>query len=262
MKEKLKLSVFFVILLLLVSLGSATFYYNSYETQKKLSKSLEAELNSVKEQRDNILKQLDALNKEKIVLQTKIKDNDRIVSDLNDKLEKEIQAKDLLADEQKGLADKIEEIDRENKKLGETLNDKLQELKELQTKLDAAVSEKNELEKKVADLSTPKNSPENLDKIVVTPLGPEAGIKEEAKEQKQPLSSTVLLINREYGFLVLDIGKPSGVESGDEFEVFHENASIGKVKIEKIHDTMSAANFLEGFKIDQVSERDIANRIN
>lgn len=262
MKNKLKLSVLFVILLLLVSLGSATFYYNSYEKQKKISKSLEAELNSVKDQRDDILKQLDALNKEKTILQTKVKENDRIFADLSDKLEKEKEAKDLLVNEQKSLADKIEEIEQEKKKLGDTLNDKLQELKELQIRLDAEISEKNELEKKMADLSTARNSAENLDKIVVTPPDTEASIKEEAKEQKQAISSKVLLINREYGFLVLDIGKPSKVALGDVFEVFHENASMGKVKIEKIHDTMSAANFLEGFNINQVSEGDTANRIN
>lgn len=249
MNNKAKTSIFFVILLLLISLGSAGFYFFSYTNEKNLRSKLQEELNLVKDEKDKIKNQLEAIKNEKIFLENKVKENEAIISDFNEKFAKEIQAKDLLINEQQSLQLKISELEQEKNKIQTTLNDKLKELLELQNRLDTV------LKKRYSQV-------EELEKIVVTPSESDLGNDDTETFVESSLSSKVILINREYDFLVINIGKNSGVEIGDIFEIIHENESLGNVRVEQVRDVMSAANFQEGFKKDLVSEGDIANRIN
>lgn len=53
----------------------------------------------------------------------------------------------------------------------------------------------------------------------------------------------VLVINRDYNFAVINLGSKDGIKLGDIFSVYHNDTYIGDVKVEKIHDSMSAAGF-------------------
>ena len=83
-------------------------------------------------------------------------------------------------------------------------------------------------------------------------------IKEIAAMPKEKLSheGSVVLINHEYNFLIIDLGSNDGVATGDAFDVLQGGISIGRIKIEKLHESLSAASFLEGFKVDLVKEED------
>lgn len=245
----------------------------SFEKEKKKSRELVEQLDLAKEKKERIEIQLKKINKEKISKETKIKENQELISKLNDKLVQEIKAKELLKTEQDALRNKIIEISQEKKSIQVALDEKLGEIAKLQTQLDTAISEKDELEEEIAELPPAEEGTVDLEKIVITPLDfkdTEEEIKEEIKEEivevkeepKRPLlSSQVLLINQEYSFLVLNVGQGKGAQVGDVFEVFHGDTSLGRVQIEKAHERMSAANFLPGFNISQVNEGDIANRI-
>ena len=245
----------------------------SFEKEKKKSRELVEQLDLAKEKKERIEIQLKKINKEKISKETKIKENQELISKLNDKLVQEIKAKELLKTEQEALRNKIIEISQEKKSIQVALDEKLGEIAKLQTQLDTAISEKDELEEEIAELPPAEEGTVDLEKIVITPLDfkdTEEEIKEEIKEEivevkeepKRPLlSSQVLLINQEYSFLVLNVGQGKGAQVGDVFEVFHGDTSLGRVQIEKAHERMSAANFLPGFNISQVNEGDIANRI-
>ena len=148
-------------------------------------------------------------------------------------------------------------VKQEHDDIKNNLRIKIQELRVLQNRLNAAVLERNELRSRISELTLSKNNAENLDKIVVK----SSDSTGEIKRSKPSLSTVVLSVNLEYGFLVLNVGL-SSVELGDVFEVFHRDKSIGRVRVEKIHDTISAADFLDGFDDDRVSEGDIARRMN
>lgn len=257
MDNKAKASIIFVILLLLVSLGAAGFYFISYKNEKKERVNLEKQLKFEKGEKLKIQKQLDEINKEKAALEEKVRENENLISGLNDKLAEVLQTKELLTQEKETLGNEAIRLKQEKEAVDNALNNKLKELSQLQERLDAVVSEKSELEKKMAESSSVKPVSEQLEKIVVSN---QDAPKEEV--QKPALSANVLLINKEYSFLVLNVGNQSGVEAGNIFEVFKEDKSLGSVQVEKVHDSMSAANFLEGFKRDEVSEGDSAKRIN
>jgi len=64
------------------------------------------------------------------------------------------------------------------------------------------------------------------------------------------------VVNKEYNFVVMNLGSRDGVTAGSEFSLYHNNQHVGDVKIEKVHDAMSAAGFLAPETKDKVSEGD------
>ncbi len=63
---------------------------------------------------------------------------------------------------------------------------------------------------------------------------------------KKQLEGKVLVVNREFHFVVIDLGRQDKVGLGDEFLVYQQAKEIGKVQVEKIYDTMSTAVILPG----------------
>lgn len=113
------------------------------------------------------------------------------------------------------------------------------------------VTEKKQAKKKVKKEKPAKVKPEKKK--------PEAKKQvPAAKEEKVPSGPTgsVLVVNKDYDFLVISLGSKEGVATGDTFSVFHGNKYLGDVKVEKIHDSMSAAGFLSPDIKDKVSEGD------
>jgi len=112
-------------------------------------------------------------------------------------------------------------------------------------------NEKMDLEKRIKDLREKESV--NLDKIVVNTS--EAGPFQQAKEAPKPLlQGRVLVVNKEYSFIVVDIGQDKGVQKGTVFEVMDGNTSIGKAEIDKVYDTMSSATVLAGGRINDMKK--------
>ncbi len=284
MNNQAKTSVVFVILLLILSLVTTSFYYVSFEKEKKKRMDIEEQLNVAKDEKEAIQIKLKNISDEKGALESKVKENQSLISKLNDKLAQEIKTKELLRNEQETLRNKIVELSQDKNSFQEILDEKLQEIADLHSKLEMVASQKEDLQEKEAEeISEVRDEPVaeaavDLEKIVVTPMvvdvveeqiREEAAVEELMKQtvevkqeaQKQSLSMEVLLINREYSFLVVNAGEDKGVKVDDIFEVFHNHVSLGRVKVEKVHERMSAANFLPGFDIDRVGEGDAANKV-
>ena len=98
------------------------------------------------------------------------------------------------------------------------------------------------------------------DNIIQPPPQYSGGVAEAGATVASPLSAKVLLVNREHAFLIIDAGKNSGVKAGEIFDVFHNDEFIGKVAVEKVHDTLSAANFLANFNAELASASDVVKR--
>jgi len=84
--------------------------------------------------------------------------------------------------------------------------------------------------------------------------------KAEPKKQAKPvideLTGKVLVVNKDYDFLVINLGSKEGIAVGDIFSVSHNNKYIGDVKIEKLHESMAAAGFVSPEIKANVSEGD------
>ncbi len=78
-----------------------------------------------------------------------------------------------------------------------------------------------------------------------------------AKPASAPaLEGKVLVVNRDYNFAVINLGNKEGVAIDDIFSVYHNNKDIGDIKVMKVHDAMSAADFLSMDIKSKIAEDD------
>ena len=66
----------------------------------------------------------------------------------------------------------------------------------------------------------------------------------------------VVVVNREYDFIVMNRGKNHGLSVGQEFQIVRGNQVLGKVKVEKVYDELSAAAILPDSQKDNIKEGD------
>ena len=161
------------------------------------------------------------------------------------------------------MKSQISLIDLENK-----LIQAQQELKKTQAQLKEIAATKSSLEVKIKELET-KSQGVELGEVVVSPE-PSAPVTD-AKNNMDAVSSPkadnpsakakglegkVMIINKDYNFAVINLGNKDGVQSGNIFSVYHGNKSIGDLKVEKVHDSMSAAGFGSPEMKDLIAEGD------
>ncbi|MFC1754339.1 hypothetical protein ACFL96_13270 [Thermoproteota archaeon] len=271
------LGIFALIAFCFALICITAYYLISYENEKKTRQKVEQELTLTREEKKKIQENLSQIKKENLILEKKIDENKNTISGLNSKLAEEIKTKSTLMQQQQDLQASAKKAIGEKDAIKSILDNKLIELAAMQTQLEQVIAEKNVLEGSLSKASSkvaeapvqgseskeatgPQEPAENLEKIIVTPLAA-VDIESESSKIGASMTAEVFLVNREYDFLILNIGKNEGVVVGEIFEVFHDGASIGNIQTEKIHDAMSAAKFLEGFRKDQVVEGDRVNRV-
>ncbi|MDD5477118.1 MAG: hypothetical protein PHG87_02790 [Candidatus Omnitrophica bacterium] len=88
-----------------------------------------------------------------------------------------------------------------------------------------------------------------------------AALKAEKTDKKTQIPSPgilegkVMIVNKEFNFAVINLGSKDKVELGQEFRVTRDGKYIGDLKVEKVHESMSAAGFIPELK-DLIKEND------
>jgi uncharacterized protein (DUF3084 family) len=126
----------------------------------------------------------------------------------------------------------LESVQSEKKKLQTMLEDEKTKYNQLKERVDKLVEVKNALEEKVRDIIDKQGI--ELERIVVKAEG--------------ELEGKVLVVNREYNFIVVDIGIRDDIELGDTLLIFRNGKNIGEAQVEKVYGTMSAATIVKEIK--------------
>lgn len=128
------------------------------------------------------------------------------------------------------------------KKQGTSLANTLAQLREsydsLEERLKEAKLKVDEYERQLVKSGLRKGV--SLKRIVVRP----------SKE----LEGKVLVVNNEFHFVVIDLGRKDGVSVGNEFVIYQGSEVIGKVQVEKVYDAMSTASILPGSQEHKIIE--------
>jgi hypothetical protein len=198
----------------------------------------------------------------------------------------------LLDQEKKSKAEALAQIEElkttleEQKQLRERIEAGMKKAQEEVIKLQAQIrefdSKKSELESKISELENNSKGVE-LGTIVVgsdnkasaAPSAPAPAAKEENKpkglpaaaqpapesESPAPSASTalegkLLVVNKDYNFVVINLGTKDGISVGQMFTVYSGDKEVGDIKVEKVHDSMSAAGFVNPGMKDKVKEGD------
>lgn len=180
-------------------------------------------------------------------------------------LDAAVATKDALT---KSIEDRQKEIERLTKDLEQTRAERKQlaadmtELRSqrvgLQQQLKDLETAKTQLQSKVMELS--ERPTVELDKIVVgdTPQ-PLSDLRSDyvtpiSLTGAKPTDGQVIVVNREYDFVVMNLGKNHGLSIGQEFQVLRGTDVVGKVKVEKVYDELSAAAILPESSKDLIQE--------
>ncbi len=113
------------------------------------------------------------------------------------------------------------------------------------------------LETKVLELSGQPTV--ELDKVVVS-----SGESPAAAKAVTPASGRegqVIVVNREYDFIVMNLGKNNGLEIGQQFQIVRGEEVLGWVKVEKVYDELAAAAILPQSKKEQIREGDVVKAL-
>ena len=278
----MKFAKFLVGLSFVVSAGAAAgswYLYEQLQAEKVTNQRLESQIVQLDEQNNTLKRQVaeaEQLKQEVERLRAQVKDyvNQR------DSVKKEL---DLAHAKSTDLQKQIQKLESEKKEL----NEKLNLAKAAET---AVVQEANKLpDIPATGLAEPTSfvppsttaapsvarppAPAKTETSVEKPA-PKAPAKETPKEFQKPIPAPlptpvpakgvedkrpqqVLSVNRQFNFVVVNLGLRDHVKIGDALRVEQKGKLIGRIQVEKLYENFSACAILEEAKPSQIHEGDL-----
>ncbi len=255
---------------LAMAIAGYGFFLQSQEHRMRLQK--EAELAALFMERDALQGQVASIQTAKAEIEEELS---RVKSDLTDSKEQIAKAQQ----EQQQLATNLEQRQGELSKLTQAMDQMMKELSQvradkdqlsgqiaklngehetLQKQLTFAQEQQQNLESKISELSRVPTV--QLERVVVSSAEQEPSAMLAAMPTRSvstnSINGQVLVINRDYDFVVMDLGKNQGLTVGQEFQIVRGSEEIGKVKVEKVYDDLSAAAILPSTREDAIREGD------
>jgi cell shape-determining protein MreC len=258
MSNKGKVFILIFLIIFSLSLTAITFYF--FQQERTKGKLMEEELEDLRtRQRVSEMKLSDAL-KRSSEIDKKLQEANYQIDYLNKELEKEKTSQQDMLKETEQLRNVLKQKEAAEGDLRERLTQSQTKSKNLESQLAQLESEKATLTNRIIELEDGASQGVELGEIVVGPQATAAGVVPGPESiQKIPITSLqakVLVVNKKYNFAVIDLGSRDGVKFNDTFSVYHGNNYIGDIRVEKVHESMSAAGFLTSAIIDKIKEGD------
>jgi len=226
--------IFVVISVIFISSSAALFIMFYKERVEKIT--LQSELAQIMKERKKLSLEVEELKLIKGDLEIKVSKLEEQAKTLTEDYEKEKSRNDVARlklnkkeEDLKGVNDRLESIMSEKAKLQAILDEEKTKYSQLKERVDKLVEVKDVLEEKVRDIINKQGI--ELERIVVKAEG--------------ELEGRVLVVNRDYGFIVVNVGSRDDIAIGDTLTVFRGGKFVGEAQVEKIYDTMSAATIVK-----------------
>ena len=229
------------------------------EHTKRLVK--EKELREAKVQNDSLQSRVKDLQLAKARIEDDLTQVQKQLAQSQEELAKAVETRTTLS---RSVEDREQQITRLNQDLADARNEAKSissQVAQLQSERDGIKQQlaqleqaKTDLEAKVIEASDQRPTVE-LEKVLVKNNGEGAS----GSNGPTPISfadGQVVVVNREYDFIVMNMGKNHGLSVGQEFQVLRDSQVLGKVKIEKVYDELSAATILPESQKDDIREGD------
>ncbi len=139
--------------------------------------------------------------------------------------------------------------DQEIKLALDQLEKEIAARKDLEVQIVTVVQEKQNLTAQIEDLTAKLSQPEPIDlEGIVIKTSPE-------------LKGKILSYDREQTFIIIDLGSQSHLKLSDVLSVYRDDVFIGKVQVEKLEETTSAAVVLNLWKNVEFKENDVVKKL-
>ena len=155
------------------------------------------------------------------------------------------------------LAKELEQTRSESKQVAGQLAELQQDREATQQRVTELEQAKQELELKLTELS--QHPTVELEKVLVTNTDgqvPADGTARPGGSSSVLSAGQVVVVNRDYDFIVMNLGKNHGLSIGQEFQIVRDQEVLGKVKVEKVYDELSAAAILPESNKARIREGD------
>ena len=280
MGDKAKGPVMLLVILLIAAIAAAVLGFIGLQKEKEKNvilteekERLEVQKRSADKQITDLKGQIDDLKQDIAQKQAKIKDFDNQLTLVNNELTLEKEAKESALAELSGVKSTIGDLTSAKSDLEAELKAGKEALYDLRNQLTIIETAKQSLEQKLKESEVnPKakdKDVQQLDKIVVTPAAgnvpvapaPSAADAPQVSSSEPaaaPLEGKVLVVNKEYDFIVVNLGQKENVGIGQTIELFRKDKKLGQAKVEEVRDTMSVATPVTKDMIKQVKEDDRA----
>lgn len=110
---------------------------------------------------------------------------------------------------------------------------------------------------KIKSVKFKKNKAVKFEKEIVEKAPAIDKIEEVRADSPAGQKGSILVVNKDYNYVVINLGNEEGVRLGDLFSIYHKNKYIGDVKVAKVHDSLSAADFVMPEIKDKINEGDV-----
>ena len=253
-----------------LAMGVAAFAIVLQLQERDKRQAKERELQIALAENDELKTKLEETQQAKSQVEEELTRAHSELSDSKGQLAKAIEAQEALT---RNVEDREHEIERLTKDLDQAKS----ESKQVASQLTGLQAERQSLSAQLADLEKAKTDLEakvmelsqhptvELDKVLVTNgSAPEAAAPQAAVVPASAASrpeGQVVVVNREYDFIVMNLGKHHGLSIGQEFQVVRGSEVLGKVKVEKVYDGLSAAAILPDSKKDAIREGDLVKAL-
>ncbi len=249
--------------------ASLAIFFQVQERDKRMES--EQELEIAIQERNETRSELEEARKARQELEEQVAQTQEELISVRDQLAKALE-------EQEVLSQTIQAHQGEKDALDQQIASITAERDELQTQLSRLKETRDDLQGQLASAKQHQESLESRMKELPRPgveLQP-VSVGNQPRVSDAPVPSTyvditpvpavsnegqVLVINREYDFIVMDLGKNQGLNVGQEFQVVRGDQVLGTVKVEKIYDDLSAAAVLPSSNIGDFREGDFVKAL-
>lgn len=234
------------------------------EREKRQAK--ERELQLVLAELDDLKGQFEALQQAKAQVEEDLTQARTELTTSQEALAKAVEAQETLTRSVEGREREISRLKTDLEQASNAQKDLSAQLAQLQMQRDEVKQRllnleqaKGELESKLTELSAGGPTVE-LDKVRVTSEGEGTG-PAAAAAPGGPANGQIIVVNRDYDFVVMNLGKNQGLSIGQEFQIVRGETVLGKVKVEKIYDELSAAAILPDSDKSSIREGDVVRAL-
>ncbi len=272
---KPKLSTILLSLALIGALVGAVVIFLDRNKEQARRIWVEDQLEKIKAAKVSLEQERDELAKVKETLETQLTDANTQAKKLSEELATEKRSRDAVSDElnkartqASDLNKKMQMVETEKKAVSDELARAKQSYQALSNELTTLRQAKEALERRVKEMLTAQSS--DAERIVVNPAAvpgaaavPAAAAVRGAKPAASAVSSgaglegKVLVVNKEFNFVVVNIGAKDGLQSGSRVEISRSGKKIGSAQVERLYDNMAAATVLIEEQKGQIKEGDL-----
>ena len=262
---KPRVSTILLSLGLLVSIAAAAGILMDRNKEQARRVWAEDQLEKIKIAKEALEQEKQELLRAKQTLEGQLNDSHTQAKKLSDDLAAEKRAREALAAEASqarseiaALSEKMRQGETEKKNLTEELAKAKQSYQALSNELMTLRQAKEALERRVKEMLATQST--EAERIVVKPTQP--GQPAQSKAAANPpaggkaMEGKVLVVNREFNFIVVNLGSKDGLQSGANLTVWRGDKKIGSAQGERLYDNMAAATLMVEEQKGQIREGD------